>query len=77
MEKAQQVGQHYLYGALFENLIIMELAKARYNQGRIPNLYFWRDQVGNEIDCIIEGATELSAIEIKGGKTINQSFLLN
>lgn len=77
LEKKEQVVPHYLYGALFENLVIMELAKMRYNAGRLPNLYFWRDQSGHEVDCIIEGTTTTIALEIKGGKTINQGFFAN
>lgn len=43
LEKATQLQTHYLKGALFENLVILEILKKRLNQGLPPNLYFWRD----------------------------------
>ena len=44
---------HYMKGSLFENMIIIEFLKSRYNRGLQSNLYFWRDNKGHEIDCII------------------------
>ncbi|MDO8264317.1 MAG: DUF4143 domain-containing protein, partial [Gallionella sp.] len=39
---------------LFENFVISELLKRRYNQGLLSNLYFWRNNTGDEIDVVIE-----------------------
>ena len=50
--------------------MISELYKKAFNQGRVPRLFFWRDKVGHEVDCIIEHSTHLDAIEIKAGKSI-------
>jgi len=69
------VVNHELRGGLLENLVIMELLKNRYNEGKTSNIYFWRNNHGNEIDCIIQKADVLSAIEIKSGKTFNPQFL--
>ena len=65
---------HYLRGNLFENLIIMEIVKSFSNKGATPNINFWRNQSGNEIDCIVEKDQKMIPIEIKSGKTINRSF---
>jgi len=65
---------HYLRGNLFENFVISEITKQYYNRDKDPKLYFWRNLSGNEIDCIIEKGQNLTAIEIKSGKTINESF---
>ena len=65
---------YYGRGSLFESLIISELQKQRYNIGREPNLYFWRDKTGHEVDCIIEQAMDLIPVEIKSGKTISRDF---
>ena len=54
IENAKQLDTHYLRGELFENFVISEIYKYRYNQGLEPNIYFWRDNKGLEIDCIIE-----------------------
>ena len=40
--------------ALFETLVVNEFLKVRYHQGLRSNLYFWRDNVGNEIDLLLE-----------------------
>jgi len=66
---------HFMRGALFENLIISELAKAFYNAGQRPSLYFWRDNSGNEIDCLIESGQKLIPVEIKSGTTITDDWL--
>lgn len=61
-------------GHLFENLVILEFLKLRFNQGERNNLFFWRDNTGNEVDLIIEeGETQLP-VEIKSGKTISGDF---
>ena len=41
---------------------------------RPHHLYFWRDQTGNEIDCVIQKNNKLIPIEIKAGKTIVGDF---
>ena len=50
----QQAQTHPQRGALFENLIVAEAAKAYHHQRRQPPIYSWRDQTGHEIDLIIE-----------------------
>lgn len=74
IEEKKQLSTHYLKGGIFESFVISELIKARYNQGKIPNLYFWRDKTGHEIDCIIEEAQQVIPIEIKVAKTIVNDF---
>jgi len=71
---AEQYSVHYLKGGLFESMVISELIKQQYNYGTVPQTYFWRDQSGHEIDCIIEKGIETLAIEIKAGMTITSSF---
>jgi predicted AAA+ superfamily ATPase len=70
-----QLSSHYLKGSLFENMIIIEILKFRYNQGLQSNLYFWRDSKGHEIDCIIEKANSIIPVEVKSGRTFNIDFL--
>lgn len=57
-------------GPLFENLIVSEMLKSRYNDGRRNNLYFWRDTAGHEVDLIIDRSDRLIPVEIKSGQTI-------
>ncbi|NNF97764.1 MAG: ATP-binding protein [Desulfobacteraceae bacterium] len=69
-----QLNIHSLRGSLFESFIISEFLKAIYNMGLHPNYYFWRDRSGNEIDLLEDLGVHLKPIEIKSGKTINQSY---
>ena len=69
IENEKQLGTHYLRGSIFENFVITELLKFRLNSGKSSNLYFWRNNHGNEIDCIIEIAGKSVAVEIKSGET--------
>ncbi len=72
-----QVQPHYLYGALFENFIINEFQKFFYNNVIEPELYFWRDKNGKEIDLIIEMQNKLMAVEIKAGETFVGDYFKN
>ena len=74
IETEQQLQSHYLRGGLFENLVIAELLKQTYNKVKQPNLYFWRDSQGNEIDCLLEHPNSITPIEIKSGSTINSNY---
>jgi uncharacterized protein len=77
IETKKQISTHYLRGYLFENLILHELIKYRLNRGLNPNLFFWRDKAGHEVDCIFEKANKLIPIEIKSGKTILKEYFKN
>ncbi len=63
-----------LRGNLFENMVVMEALKYRYNLGRRSNLFFYRSSDGNEVDLIMENGRNITAIEIKAGATINPDF---
>jgi len=64
-------------GYLFENLIIMELYKYRYNAGLNTPLYFYRDQSQHEIDIIYKNSNQLVPVEIKSAKTYHKEFSNN
>lgn len=74
IESAAQASTHSMKGALFEGLVISEFLKARFAAGREANCYYWRDNAGHEIDCILEHAGSPSAVEIKSAKTIIPDF---
>lgn len=69
-----QLTTHYLKGALFENLVINEVIKRYLNKGLQPNLSFWRDSTGNEIDLIEYTENERNAYEIKSSSTFSSEF---
>jgi hypothetical protein len=62
---------HPQRGGLFECLIAGELLKARYHRGLPSNLYFWRNNTGDEVDVIVDRGSELYPVEIKSGRTLN------
>lgn len=63
-----------LYGALFENLIIVDLIKNFNAHGSKPTLTFLRDSNQNEIDLIIESGGKTTPVEIKATETIDSRF---
>jgi len=65
---------HPSRGALFENLVIAELLKQRFNRGLASNLYFWRDNLGDEIDVLIDHGATLIPVEIKSGQTLTDDY---
>jgi hypothetical protein len=69
-----ELQSHYLRGGLFESLIVVDILKQQYHQDEKPTLYFWRDHVGDEIDCLIERALTLQPIEIKAGRTVSLDY---
>lgn len=74
LESDNQLKTHPLRGNLFENLIIVEFLKQRYNKGKTNNLFFWRDNIGNEIDLVYDQYPKPIPIEIKAGKTISSDY---
>lgn len=74
IESTAQLSVHPLRGNLFENMVINEAVKNRLNQGKDPNLYFYRDKSQNEVDLIYEQGEALQAYEIKSAQTFNKEF---
>ncbi|MBN2103784.1 ATP-binding protein [bacterium] len=77
IETKDQIKTHYLRGELFETMIVSEFLKYRFNLGREPNCYFWRDKMGREIDLIVDKAGASIPVEIKSGKTITEDYFKN
>jgi predicted AAA+ superfamily ATPase len=77
IRSAEQLALHYLKGALFENLILNEFIERRLHRGEMRFPYFWQDQQGREVDCLLEAGERLLAVEIKAGKTLSQSYFDN
>jgi predicted AAA+ superfamily ATPase len=72
---AGQLARDPLRGGLYENLVILEFLKGHYNRGLRPDLYFYRDNRGNEVDLIMKKGGKLIPFEIKSASTFNPSFL--
>lgn len=74
LQKANQLNTHFARGSIFENLIILDLIKNKFHQGKPNNLFFWRDHMGKEIDCIIDTPSGPVPIEIKSSQTKSMHF---
>ena len=74
IESVRQLARDKMRGALFENFIIMEMLKRRYNRGKESNLYFYRDSHQHEIDLILKNNAGLYGIEIKSSMTYHADF---
>ncbi len=73
-----QVARDPLFGGLFENMVVVEAVKARLNAGLDPELFFFRDSAGTEVDLLFrKNHDRLVPVEIKGGMTWNKEFAAN
>ncbi len=75
IETPDQARRDPLRGGLYENLVILEILKGFYNRGRRPQLFFYRDSQGNEVDLLIKRGRQLIPVEIKSAQTFSRSFL--
>jgi predicted AAA+ superfamily ATPase len=75
IDTTSQLMRDSLYGNIFENWVVVELMKARLNQGLDPRFYFYRDTTGKEVDLLFQKGSSLIPIEIKSSKTFTPSFL--
>jgi predicted AAA+ superfamily ATPase len=75
IETVEQMARDPLRGHLFENLVVNELMKARFNQGLDPRLYFYQITGQNEVDLIYQRGHELIPIEIKSSRIFNSSLI--
>lgn len=72
-----QLATHPLRGAIFENMAMVELLKSLVNSNRDPDVSFYREQSGREVDALIVNGNQMDAYEIKAGKTFRENYLDN
>ncbi len=77
IEKPEQLSTHFAKGAIFENYVLAELLKLRFNRGFPANMFYWKDNHNKEIDAVIESGEGVLAIEIKSALTFSSSFFDN
>lgn len=77
IETPEQMIRDPLLGNIFENFVVIEALKTRLNLGLEPNLYFFRNSNGVEIDLILQEQNKLKLFEIKSGKSLNDEFCRN
>lgn len=74
IESAEQLDTHFLRGGLFENMVVNQFIKQSLNAGGRPDLTFWRDSTGLEVDLIRTNGLTQSAYEIKSGSTFHPDY---
>ncbi|MDE7386686.1 MAG: ATP-binding protein [Muribaculaceae bacterium] len=77
IEQASQLDTHPMRGAIFENIAVTEMIKNRYNIAKEPNLYFYRENSGREVDIVEETPDGLNIYEVKSGATFQTDFTKN
>lgn len=77
IETLEQLENHPLRGSIFENIAVTELLKNRYNHSKDPNLFFYRENSGREVDVVQSYPDGLHIYEIKAGKTFQTDFTKN
>ena len=63
-----------LRGHLFENLVVLEFLKNRFEKAERSNLSYFRDSNHNEVDLIVPAGSDNWAVEIKSSQTIASDF---
>ncbi|MCL2329478.1 MAG: ATP-binding protein [Bacteroidetes bacterium] len=74
IENATQLNRDKMRGHLFENFVVMDFLKNRYNMGKESNLYFYRDSNKNEVDLLQRTGNNFEITEIKSSMTYSPDF---
>lgn len=74
IKNIEELDLSYMKGALFENIVVNQFVKDSYNRGEDPAIYFWRDSQGVEVDLLVGEGQNMTAYEIKSGKTFHSTF---
>jgi len=77
LETPEQLKTHPLRGAIFENYVVLEFLKNRFNAGKPNNLFFYRDKSQREIDIVQQFGYQYRAYEIKSATSFHGDFLNN
>ncbi|MDC7220742.1 MAG: ATP-binding protein [Spirochaetales bacterium] len=75
IEASEQLERDRAFGGLFENLVILEALKERYNKGKEGWLYFYRDNHQHEVDLLFPVGSDYIPVEIKSSRTYHSHFL--
>lgn len=71
----EQASRDPLRGNLYENFIIADIMKSALNKGIRPEIFFFRDSHGNEVDLLIREKGTLTPVEIKSSSTFSTNFI--
>ena len=75
IESVAELAKSPFLGALFEGFIAAEIVKAQVNRGQRPEIYFFRDEQGLEVDFLVPGAGgSVSLVECKAVRTVTPAM---
>lgn len=74
IESPRQLQRDKMRDAIFENYVVMEIIKHRYNRGLLNGVYFYRDSNQHEVDILLKEEGDITAIEVKSSMTYHTSF---
>lgn len=77
IRQMSEIENVHFRGSLFENYVITEMLKHKYNTGSNAGLYYWRENNGLEVDLLADTGKKIIPFEIKIGATFNESYLKN
>lgn len=77
IENPSQMNRDPLMGNLFENMVVMEAVKARYNDGKSDQLFFFRNSNGVEVDLLVGRQRKVIPYEVKSGRTMDNKHTAN
>ena len=75
IDSPQIMNRDKMRGHLFENMVIMNFLKDRFNRGTANGgIYFYRDSNGNEVDLLVREGSQYNCYEIKSSATFHTDF---
>ena len=77
IRSTDQMNFDKMRGALFENMVVMEIVKHQTNSATEADIYFYRDSNQNEVDVILSVHGKLVPVEIKSTATFHPTLLKN
>ena len=66
----EQIKDQSIKGSLFENMMISEFVKRSYHKNNQPDIWFWRDSAGHEVDLMINEESKMKIVEMKASLTV-------
>jgi len=69
IESARALERSPFLGSIFEGFVASEIAKRQINRGGRPEIYYFRDHQGLEVDFVVPHRSDLLLIEAKASRT--------
>ena len=75
IESSAELAKSPFLGALFEGFIAAEMIKAQTNRGSRPELYYFRDEQGLEVDFLLpQRSGAVALVECKAARTVTPAM---